>query len=202
MKVARQLPAFAAQPLVVRMALLALLAIAVMVGGVMAGALVVAPVVAKATSPAATAQFQQTLASTSSAARAVVTQARGATQHAINEMPAPVTQFALPVLVVLSMIGGLSVLFVKRRSPTRSLRPSLAGTDLLAMPTRSTSRATPRSTGRIGSRNQRTPQAVEALVASGASTTDIARRTGLPIDAIQLLLSMASGGRQLQPPTA
>lgn len=55
------------------------------------------------------------------------------------------------------------------------------------------------ATGRSG----RTPRAVVALAESGASATDIARRTRMPVDAVAMCLSMGSmSARQLRPPTA
>lgn len=52
-------------------------------------------------------------------------------------------------------------------------------------------------------RGARTPKAVAALAEAGKSPADIARRTGLPLDAVAMLISMGSfGARQLQPPTA
>lgn len=55
----------------------------------------------------------------------------------------------------------------------------------------------------IPGKGGRTPKAVAALAEAGNSPADIARRTGLPLDAVAMLLSMGSfGARQLQPPTA
>ena len=51
------------------------------------------------------------------------------------------------------------------------------------------------------SRNDRTPRAVQALAQQGAQPTEIAWRTGLPVDAVSLLLAMSTASRQLQPPT-
>jgi hypothetical protein len=54
-----------------------------------------------------------------------------------------------------------------------------------------------------GAREGRTPRAVLALAEAGTAPADIARRTGMPLDAVVLCLSMSSfGARQLQPPTA
>lgn len=55
----------------------------------------------------------------------------------------------------------------------------------------------------VAGKGSRTPKAVVALAEAGTSQADIARRTGLPLDAVAMLLSLGSfGGRQLQPPTA
>ncbi|MBC8088094.1 MAG: hypothetical protein H7Z40_12570 [Phycisphaerae bacterium] len=52
-------------------------------------------------------------------------------------------------------------------------------------------------------RSGRTPRAVVALAESGASATDIARRTRMPLDAVAMCLCLGSlGARQLRPPTA
>jgi hypothetical protein len=51
-------------------------------------------------------------------------------------------------------------------------------------------------------RADRTPRAVEALAQQGAGPTEIAWRTGLPVDAVSLLLAMSTASRQLRPPTA
>ena len=51
-------------------------------------------------------------------------------------------------------------------------------------------------------RSDRTPRAVQALAQQGARPTEIAWRTGLPVDAVSLLLAMSTASRQLQPPTA
>ena len=88
----------------------------------------------------------------------------------------------------LAMIAGM-VLLRRRRQAAPSA--ALAGGVLAAAP---------RS---AASRTSRTPKAVVALAESGASATDIARRTRMPLDAVSMCLSMGSmGGRQLQPPTA
>lgn len=55
----------------------------------------------------------------------------------------------------------------------------------------------------VQGKSSRTPRAVVALAESGASATDIARRTRMPLDAVAMCLSMGSlGARQLRPPTA
>ena len=52
-------------------------------------------------------------------------------------------------------------------------------------------------------KGSRTPKAVVALAEAGRTPADIARRTGLPLDAVSMLLCLgAIGTRQLQPPTA
>lgn len=174
----------AAASLFIRGLLLGALAISVTGGGVLAGALVVAPVVARATRPIATARESETKSSASATSaatsfvRKTVARALAARANLLRDLPTPVTRYAPPVLAVISIVGALTAVLV-RRDPTSV-----------------------RSPGRVASNRQRTPRAVEAMAATGASTPDIAWRTGLPIDAVQLLLAISSAPRQLQPPTA
>ncbi|MBL0173480.1 MAG: hypothetical protein IPP90_22870 [Gemmatimonadaceae bacterium] len=193
----------AAASMLIRSMLLGTLAIGVTAGGVMAGALVVAPVVARATRPDATAQVARLLGSVSSA---TMTVARIALEQVLEfksdvraALPVPVTRYAPPILAIVSIIGALSALFMRRTTPQRTLVPVTGDAPAASF---SLSRLTPRSSARVGGKRHRTPRAVEALAATGASTTDIAWRTGLPIDAVQLLLAISSAPRQLQPPTA
>jgi len=60
------------------------------------------------------------------------------------------------------------------------------------------SRANFARSGRI----DRTPKAVQALAEAGTALTEIARRTGLAVDAVSLLLAMSTASRQVPPPTA
>lgn len=53
--------------------------------------------------------------------------------------------------------------------------------------------------GAVGKSTPRTPQAVETLAASGAEPTDIAWQTGLSVDAVSMVLTMARR-RQVPPP--
>ena len=54
----------------------------------------------------------------------------------------------------------------------------------------------------LGGKADRTPRAVQALAAAGTAPSEISWRTGLPLDAVALLLAMSTTARQLQPPTA
>lgn len=54
----------------------------------------------------------------------------------------------------------------------------------------------------LGGKADRTPRTVQALAAAGTAPTEISWRTGLPLDAVALLLAMSTASRQLQPPTA
>ncbi len=51
----------------------------------------------------------------------------------------------------------------------------------------------------LSAKGGRTPRAVHALAAAGAVPAEIAWKTGLPLDAVAMLLNL-SGARQLQPP--
>ena len=116
----------------------------------------------------------------------------------ISTLPMPVTRYAPPALAIISIIGALSAVFMRRGTPQRTLVPIDDGRQT----TGSLTRLTPRSPSRVSGKRSKTPRAVEALAATGASPQDIAWRTGLPIDAVQLLLAISTAPRQLQPPTA
>lgn len=62
--------------------------------------------------------------------------------------------------------------------------------DRRARRTRTAAAAAPVITLRSG-RGARTPKAVQALAASGAAPVEIAHRTGLPLDAVAMLLELA-----------
>lgn len=193
----------AASSVLIRSLLLGTLAIGVTAGGVMAGALVVAPVVASATRPDATARVARALsgasASTTALARVAIDRALVARSELLAVLPTPITRFAPPVLAIVSIIGALTALLLRRTTPQRTLVPVSAN---VSSAPRGLARLTPHSSGRASGKRQRTPRAVEALAATGASNSDIAWRTGLPIDAIQVLLAISTATRQLQPPTA
>lgn len=191
---------------VLRGALWSALAVGVTVGGVLAGALVVAPVVNKASQPDVTAQWSRTatlvgssaLAFAREAGQLMATEARELSAAVASRSPEAVGPFLLPGLILLSVGAGMSLLVARRRSASRTATLSL-------VPVSPAKASKPLSASRsrdARGRDSRTPKAVEALAASGASNSDIARRTGLPLDAVQLLLSISTGSRQVQPPTA
>lgn len=76
------------------------------------------------------------------------------------------------------------------KRPPRLSRPSLVAVPSFTLPTM-------RLTG-----GARTPRAVQALAESGNTITEIARRTSLSVDAVSMLLSMATTARQLSPEPA
>lgn len=206
------------------------LAIGVPVGGVVIGAMVIAPAVSRAKplvqqvmgsstavvtkasaskptvavvapfKPMASAlELQAIVDSAETLARQVAPKPTGAAAFRTNAITllnratvetsrVPKTAWIAIDLSAIAMIAGL-ILLRRRRSTS-----SGAGLALSAVT------AAPR-TG--ASRTSRTPKAVVALAESGASATDIARRTRMPLDAVSMCLSMGSmGARQLQPPTA
>ena len=191
----------AATSVLVRTVLYAALGLSVTVGGVAAGALIVAPVVASATDTPTTSR---TTSSEASSLQSVKMTAAGtwrkldrATDRILARLPEPVARYALPAIAVLSITGALLALFL----PPLSTAPATAVSSRLASPGRGMAMLTPKSTGSVAARKRR-PEAIEALAASGASAPDISWRTGLPHDAVQLLLSISPGHRQLHPPTA
>jgi len=93
----------------------------------------------------------------------------------------------------LLMVGGLlatvavlalGIRMLRRRGPGRAGRGA----------------ATPTMTQR-GGRVSKTPRHVQALAAAGDAPAEIAWKTGLPVDAVAMLLNL-SGARQVPPPLA
>ncbi len=189
----------ASASLLVRSVLIGTIAIGVTIGGVLAGALVVAPVVARVTQPSAMNEAMRLTSGIGTtmvwAARSMASRSMELASGTLATLPAPVIRFALPGLVVLAVAGVLATLLVRRQRPARSLGATLSADTPI-------SRLTPRTGSRVITNRQQTPRAVEALAASGATTSDIAWKTGLPIDAVRLLLAISAGTRQLQPPAA
>ncbi|MEP6779732.1 MAG: hypothetical protein ABJC26_07565 [Gemmatimonadaceae bacterium] len=158
------------------------LAIGVTVGGVAIGATVVAPIVAPSTAPARSVNVLHL------------------TKDFVNAMPSfdriPSTVWLFvagaAALVLLAALGWKLRNRVRSRIvPTAQMPLDLSSLPAAAMP------ATV-----VGGKN-RTPRAVQALAEAGTTPADIARRTGLPLDAVVLCLAMSPiGARQLRPPTA
>ncbi len=199
---AERVRAAAAGSVIVRTLLLGSLAIAVTVGGVAAGALVVAPVVASATRPDRSASLSKSFESAASAAQTALGNGWRRLDHGttdlLERLPEPVARYALPTVAVVAITGALLALFLPSRDASSPHLP--IGVAALT-PARGMARLTPKSTARVSGR-KRSPSAVEALAASGTSAAEIAWKTGLPLDAVQLLLAISSGPRQLHPPTA
>lgn len=97
----------------------------------------------------------------------------------LSRMPREQLIMAGGVLAALA-VSVLGVQFVRRRArPGRTV-------------------AAPSMTQR-GGRMSKTPRHVQALAAAGAAPAEIAWKTGLPVDAVAMLLNL-SGARQLPPP--
>lgn len=200
MSVLERVRAIAAQSMLVRGLLYAALALSVTVGGVAAGALVVAPVVESATdrpSRDGGTSAGPSMESVKMTATSAWNRLDRGTDRLLSRLPEPVARYLLPTVAVLSITGALLALFLPPRAELRS-PGSIAAR--METPARAMAKLTPKGGGRSIGR-KRGPEAIEALAASGASAPDIAWRTGLPLDAVQLLLSISTG-RQLHPPTA
>jgi hypothetical protein len=173
----------------VRVVLVSLLAMVVTTAGVVAGALVVAPVVAQADALGAgtvlSSQLTTVATSTGTAARAVWDRVDRMTAEQLAALPDPLARYLLPSIAILSIIGAVLALLLPSRAR--------------AVPS---TRTAPTNSTRLAPKKHRTPKAVEALAAAGASTADIAWKTGLPVDAVKLLLAISSGPRQVHPDTA
>ncbi len=188
-----------ANSLLVRSLMLGAVGLGVTVAGIAAGALIVAPVVATATrldapKPIIT-ERPSTFAAVRTAAASAWSRLDAGTASVLERMPEPVARYALPTVAVAAITGALLALFLPSRDAGR--QPTTGAISRLT-PVRG---AAPLSAGRAIS-GKRTPGAVEALAASGASAPDIARRTGLPLDAVQLLLTISTGPRQFHPHSA
>ncbi len=192
-------------PIARQIAMTVALASGVTVAGVAAGALLIAPAVSKlggtdgasATSfhlpalrlpvvhmPSLPALSMPTLSMPTLPALARFTSPR--TQAVLSRFAVPMLLTALSLLA-LGRLTSVRQLFTRgdRRHPMATFTPSSA-----------------RARMRTPARPDRTPRAVEALAASGTAPSEISWRTGLPLDAVALLLSLATTQRQLQPPSA
>jgi hypothetical protein len=147
------------------------LVLAVTVGGVMAGALLVSPL-------AASKPW-------------VIPTVAGI---------AIVAVMAMLMVWMQPVTSGPAVRIASPPSPSRAAlsQVSQAKSHSQAMPSLSFGRAG----FSLGGKADRTPKAVHALAAAGTTLTEIARRTGLPVDAVTLVLAISAASRQLQPPTA
>jgi DNA-binding NarL/FixJ family response regulator len=99
---------------------------------------------------------------------------------------------AMIVISVLAGVFGLAAAVLSYRSRRTSPR-SASATNLSLS-------AAPLSNNRRGAHP--TPKQVLTLAQQGASLSDIARRTGMPVDAVSVLLAIADPARQLPPTTA
>ncbi len=99
-----------------------------------------------------------------------------------------------PAVIVVAIVGA-SIGLMLWLKPAKQSMPSMPTLSLpsFSMPSMSLS---------LGGKGERSQQAVQAMAAAGSAPTEISWRTGLPVDAVALLLAMSSASRQLQPPTA
>ncbi len=157
-------------------AMVAALAIGVTIAGTAAGALIVAPAVSQVSQSGWHVSMPSIVLPHVALPRLVVPPML---------LPASVFgfRFALPALVTLIAVVAMVLLLWVRKRATMQLRRDMPPL-------------------RVEGRPDRTPRAVQALAASGTSPSEISWRTGLPVDAIALLLAISTVPRQLQPPAA
>lgn len=101
-------------------------------------------------------------------------------------------------------VGGATLLLAVITVVQPRLVALTAADDAEPRPRRAHRSSPPTLTLRRGSAGKtagRTPRAVESLAAAGAAPTDIAWQTGLSVDAISMVLSIAQR-RQVHPPVA
>ena len=155
------------------------LALGVTVGGVLIGATVVAPVM----QPVVTGDNARM-------ATRLVKDFVGALPPA-NQIPLEVWAVFGVALAVL--LAALAAWRLRRRTAVDTSAPfEMAKMTTAALPAKP-----------VVGRTSKTPRAVLALAEAGTAPADIARRTGLPLDAVALCLAMSPiGARQLRPPTA
>ncbi len=98
-------------------------------------------------------------------------------------------------------VGALAIIFALAAVVTS--RRAQRGKPVSAPGAVAFSSGAPLSPRRASGKNSRpTPSQVHALAAQGKSLADIARGTGLPVDAIALLIAVADPARQLPHSTA
>ncbi len=183
------------------------LGIGVTVGGVAAGALVLAPAVAASSQAGVGVSVTRSIDKGFITARGWRARTNAALSDMLHGIPDPLRRLALPVLLSILALAGFSASGVSllRRSPGFGHAGRLAdvgsvGRLLRTVAGTSTSRASGAS--RSARPTSRTPRAVQALANSGAEPSEIAWRTGLSLDAVAMLISIGAPSRQLRPPTA
>ena len=141
------------------------------------------------------------MTATTSAARSSWRTLDATTNTVLADLPEPVARYALPTIAVLAITGALLALFLPPRAQASRIGSAMSYSAAGAQAHLGSLHTTRIGAGwRKASAHTRAP--LKRLAASGASTTDIAWKTGLPIDAVNLLLAISTGPRQLQPPTA
>ncbi|MDQ6611032.1 MAG: hypothetical protein M3Y64_01255, partial [Gemmatimonadota bacterium] len=154
------------------------LAVGVTVGGVGIGAVVIAPVVAPIVAHTSNHAPELHTATGNSSNSVSVAKLAGDFVRAIpgaDRVPDIVWLFvaAAGVLVLLALVG-----WRVRRRPGAKLSVARLGTTATAI-----------QPSRIADRTSGTPRAVVALAEAGTASADIARRTGLSLDAVSLCLA-------------
>jgi hypothetical protein len=91
-------------------------------------------------------------------------------------------------LLGIGSLVGIAAVVLAARLVIRRLRTRPTKT------TRKARQAPAPTISRRGDKSSRTPRAVAALAAAGAAPTEIAKKTGLPVDAVSMLLEI-SGSR-------
>ncbi len=174
---------------------LAAITLGVMTIGIVAGAAVAAPgellpvarsaasAMLDASGPVLSSALTWTEATASATSRGVSSILSGETS--------PRT-LAMIVISLLAGVFGLTAAVLSYRS-RRSASPAAPVGNLSL-------NVVPATSSRRG--GHPTPKQVLTLAQQGASLTDIARRTGMPVDAVSVLLAIADPARQLPPTTA
>ena len=132
----------------------------------------------------------------------------------------PARTLVVPGMLLIVAAGAAATLVVLRRreaelvaAPTRAAGGGTMGVTtgvtartaaypapkLVKASATTSSRSASRSAAKQGNRRVK---AISTMAAAGSSTPDIAKQTGLSIDAVQLMLSITADDRQLQPPAA
>ncbi len=173
---------------------LAAITLGVMTFGIVAGAAFAAPgellPVARAAGGAMLDASGPVLSSLRTASEQVMTTAAQGASSMRSGNVSPRTM-AMVVISMLAALFGVAALLLsyrsRRQSPASAMAPNLSAN------------VAPITSSRRG--NHPTPKQVLTLAQQGASLSDIARRTGMPVDAVSVLLAIADPARQL-PPTA
>lgn len=169
---------------------LAALTLAVTAGGACIGALVVAPAIGNAPAPISLDDVRAVAGRTIEATTALAVDRIAAGAAVAGELaarlPAPVDRALLPAMAAMVLLAAAGWWWRQRRRGAATPRSGVVPLVAVA--------------GRAGRTPDRTPKAVRALAAAGAAPAEIAWRTGLPHDAVAMLLSLAP--RQVPPPAA
>ncbi len=173
------------------------IASAVMMAGMVGGAVLAAPDQVMPMAQAAMQMVGEKSTPLLAGASSMVSASLVATVDAIDRTsPRTLAMIATGTLAIMLAIAAL---VTSRRagrgttSPRAGRRKGVAAPGAVAF-----SSSTPVSPRRSNGKSSRpTPSQIHALAAQGTSLADIARGTGLPVDAIALMLAVADPARQL-----